>query len=978
MKKNYLLFTMFFLFSLAFSQVSWQMSGQGMTSSEIQYEQPNPDDDAEATDYFQLHDLGITAILSPVSGYTLGYQDVIIEIQNFGMFDEYNVPVEYSIDGGMPVPGMIPFIGAGSIMVYIFPDQAWFPSWNTYMVVARSLLGDENPMNNEMTVFITISPPPECVNNLGPQDGSYWTGSCTAFMKTEPSLIYCVDQQDGWVKFDLAGIPSGAYIYSVEFNGYVLDNDNPQWAITSLPMDPVAASPADIYAWTDDYMAHAYGIFYEPGTLLTDTFISRPLNAQAVADLQAALVQGWFAIGINEFENNPANYITFEGWDEDHEPFLRVIYGLPLDLSGALLRAGDYLNPDMGHNWIDPEYGDPGASTPVRLHILDVNHEINYVEFYFSYPGSGGPQLFFTDYDGFEPPENTLITEPAGDGWTAYFPNNLVPPLTSPETVTFMAQLYLHSGQVTMVYPRSVIWDPTPPSSVTVNIPDWYTTTDDHIVVDVNPVAANISYVNLLVETKPEWYYKGVPLIGQKDASRTYGGNYHCAPTAAASCLTWLDPNLTGGLCPKCLTNALAGLAGTNADATTGTSPTNLANAMQKWIDKNGGGYEVRGPMAFNWKEMRGELERDQDVLSGIWWDTKGKDGKHRMTMNSIKNTPYPDGDIMVDFMDPWTGAIEFGWLNPTTGKVTCFTGAGSAGDLENIIIVCPKKASLAKGVVVPGPDPVPTLLALPDTGLYWLRIEIEDLDGNNARTDLVVRRKGIEGFQLSLKAFLQGPYNTATGTMHTDIAAYLPLQQPYGPALPYFGNPDPVWYYTGTESVATIPAGIVDWVMVELRDAPSPDLATSATTVQQRAAFLREDGVIVDLDGASPLAFTVTPVYNLYAVVFHRNHLGILSSAPIPASGAYREYDFTLGSGQVYGGAVGYKELAPGVWGMLSGNGNGDGQTNNADKVDVWNVQAGLSGYRAGDLNLSGQVDNVDKVEFWRPNSGLGSQVPL
>jgi|GEM_PF-4760184 len=977
MKKNYLLFIVLFLSSLAFSLFAGQMTGQLITLPWIQYAQPNPDDDAEAADCFQMHDLGITAIISPVSGHTLGHQDVVIEIHNFGLSDEYNVPVEYCIDGGMPFPGMIPFIAAGSTMVYIFPDQAFFPSWNTYMVVARSLLGDENPMNNEMTVLITISPLPGCENNLGPRDGVFWTGSCTPFMKTEPSMIFCMDQQDGWVKFDLAGIPSGAIISGVEFNGYLLDNNNPQWAITSLPMDPVVADPADIYAWTNDFLAHAYGIFYEPGSLLNDTTVSRPLNAMAVADLQAALALGWFAIGINEFQNNPANFLRFEGWAEPHEPFLRITYSLPLDLSGALLRAGDYLNPDTGHNWIDAGYDNPGALTPVQLHVLDANDEINYVEFYFSYPGSGGPQLFYTDYDGFEPPENTFITEATGDGWTAYFPNNLIPPLTSPETVTFMAQVYLHSGQIGMVYPRSVTWDPTPPSSVTVNIPDWYTTTADHIVVDVTPVRANISFATLAVETKPEWFYKGVPTISQKDANRTYGGDYHCAPTAAASCLKWLNPNLTGGLCDKCLTNALAGLAATNVGGK-GTAPSDLANAMQKWIDKNGGGYEVRGPKAFDWKEMRGELERGQDVLAGIWWDGKEKDGRHRMTMNSIKNTPYPDGDIMVDFMDPWTGAIEYGWLNPTTGKVTSFTGAGSSGDLENIIIVCPKKASLAEGIVVPGPDPDPTIFNLPDTGLYWLRIEIEDLDGNNARTDLVVRRKPIQGFQLSLKAFLQGPYNIATSTMHTNLTAYLPLQQPYGPALPYFGNPDPVWYYSGTESVAAIPAGIVDWVMVELRDAPSPGLATSSTAVQQRAAFLREDGVIVDLDGASPLTFTVEPVYNLYAVVFHRNHLGIISSAPLPPSGAYREYDFTFSSSQVYGGAVGYKELAPGVWGMLSGNGNGDGQTNNADKVDVWNAQAGLSGYRAGDFNLSGQVDNVDKVEFWRPNSGLGSQVPL
>src|SRR5687768_1537502 len=73
-------------------------------------------------------------------------------------------------------------------------------------------------------------------------------------------------------------------------------------------------------------------------------------------------------------------------------------------------------------------------------------------------------------------------------------------------------------------------------------------------------------------------------------------------------------------------------------------------------------------------------------------------------------------------------------------------------------------------------------------------------------------------------KVFLQGAYNTATGTMNNTLNTLGILQanassQPYN--IPAFDN------YAGTESVgagffAANPA-IVDWILLELRNATSP-----------------------------------------------------------------------------------------------------------------------------------------------------------
>jgi hypothetical protein len=87
--------------------------------------------------------------------------------------------------------------------------------------------------------------------------------------------------------------------------------------------------------------------------------------------------------------------------------------------------------------------------------------------------------------------------------------------------------------------------------------------------------------------------------------------------------------------------------------------------------------------------------------------------------------------------------------------------------------------------------------------------------------------------------------------------------------------------------------------------------------------------------------------------------------------------YDFTTGSGQYYGGSNGAKELEAGVWGMIAGDADANGQVQTTDKNDYWWIQTGTAGYKSGDFNMNGQVQTSDKNDYWWLNSGLGSQVP-
>lgn len=224
------------------------------------------------------------------------------------------------------------------------------------------------------------------------------------------------------------------------------------------------------------------------------------------------------------------------------------------------------------------------------------------------------------------------------------------------------------------------------------------------------------------------------------------------------------------------------------------------------------------------------------------------------------------------------------------------------------------------------------------------------------------------QGITLELKVFLEGPYN-GTG-MSNFLNPWLPLNQPYSSAP---------WNYPGTESVSFIPdPDIVDWILVELRETTGgAQNATPDTRIARQAAFLLKDGSIVALDGAGLLQFPVEVNHELYAAIWHRNHLAVLSAQElVPDNGIYG-YDFSPAASQVYGGLLGCRQLGPSVWGMTGGDGDADGQVNNSDKNGVWIQQAGQSGYLSGDFNLDIQVNNLDKVEIWIPAGGMSTQVP-
>ncbi len=220
----------------------------------------------------------------------------------------------------------------------------------------------------------------------------------------------------------------------------------------------------------------------------------------------------------------------------------------------------------------------------------------------------------------------------------------------------------------------------------------------------------------------------------------------------------------------------------------------------------------------------------------------------------------------------------------------------------------------------------------------------------------------------VDLTVFLEGPFDDTAMEPVMNQEGLLPLAQPFN---------EPPWNYTGNESVEAIPNDdVVDWLLIDYRDAADAASATPAASVRRQAAFLLSNGAVVDLDGTSKLLFPVSVTDKLFIAVYHRNHLSILSANEIVESEGVYPYDFSTDVSQVYGGNNGYKLIGTGVCGMVAGDGNADGTIDAADRL-IWLGNAGQHGYYPGDFSLDGEQNNIDKNIFWHFNIGKQSQVP-
>jgi lysophospholipase L1-like esterase len=208
-------------------------------------------------------------------------------------------------------------------------------------------------------------------------------------------------------------------------------------------------------------------------------------------------------------------------------------------------------------------------------------------------------------------------------------------------------------------------------------------------------------------------------------------------------------------------------------------------------------------------------------------------------------------------------------------------------------------------------------------------------------------------------KVWLEGAFSNDSMRTTLRTAGSIPLTQPYNTAP---------WSYAGSENVTSIPADVVDWVLIELRTGTA-----ASTKVATRAAFLKSNGSIVDLDGTSTVGFSSRAAGNYYVVIRHRNHLAVMSASTVSLSSSSALYDFTTSQSPAYGTDP-MKQVGT-RYTMYAGDGNQSGIVTAADADAAYGV-INTTGYNVDDVNLSGIVTAADaNVVFGNINKA--TQVP-
>ncbi len=215
----------------------------------------------------------------------------------------------------------------------------------------------------------------------------------------------------------------------------------------------------------------------------------------------------------------------------------------------------------------------------------------------------------------------------------------------------------------------------------------------------------------------------------------------------------------------------------------------------------------------------------------------------------------------------------------------------------------------------------------------------------------------------IDLKVMLQGYYNNITNEMSSKLVTegLLPQYQPFKIA-PFF--------YTGTEKIETVPANVVDWVLVEARH---PDQLDSV--LSRKAALLLQDGRVIEADGTLSIRFEDINTSDIHLAVRHKGHLAVLSATIINiAGGEAVSYDFTDASSKAIG--VGQLTQVGSKFALYAGDFDQNGIINNQD-FNLWQRNSAvINQYLSWDADGNGIINNQD-YNLWTANrSKVGEPV--
>lgn len=259
---------------------------------------------------------------------------------------------------------------------------------------------------------------------------------------------------------------------------------------------------------------------------------------------------------------------------------------------------------------------------------------------------------------------------------------------------------------------------------------------------------------------------------------------------------------------------------------------------------------------------------------------------------------------------------------------------------------------------------------APPATGTFGVLLAADvyegiDPDAAAIFDDIFVHRVPYSAAADQIRFMLDGAFDGVLGKMRGDLVdqGLIQLTEPYTAlGYPQVGGGGE----TTTAAVLNLNLPVhkaVDWVRLELRNATNP--AQLVSTIQ--CLVLSNGSLLRGADGGPP--FFPVPPGSYYVVVRHRNHLGVMTAAPVYLSattGIHTAIDFRSASTATYGTDA--RRVRGSTMTLWPGDVNADhvvkytGAGNDRDPILTaiggTVPTATLSGqYRAEDVNLDGVV---------------------
>ncbi len=310
--------------------------------------------------------------------------------------------------------------------------------------------------------------------------------------------------------------------------------------------------------------------------------------------------------------------------------------------------------------------------------------------------------------------------------------------------------------------------------------------------------------------------------------------------------------------------------------------------------------------------------------------ETKNVTIKNNLTNQSIRSRDGGQGELLTNYVT----AQESWFKNLTTGDLRI---------QSEIPSVTNQGTSLPTEVTM---DIDQT--ARPQGGAY-------DIGASEYIASLTNRAK--------VKIMIEGYFEESSSRMNTILSDnnIMPLIQPFNVAP---------FNYAGVEVVSILPANVVDWMLLELRDANNID-----QIIHQQAVFLRNDGALITLEGQEEIVFNGVHIGAYHIAVHHLSHLAIISSQAHLIQEIPTLYDFTNNAASAMG--VGQLTNKGKQYLMISGDFDGNGVINNED-YNLWKISgAVINIYSPADADGNGIINNLD-YNLWKKNkSKIGLLTP-